>query len=53
LARDAWISSCASVHRAGEKLFVDYAGHTAAVIDPTTGKVRQAQVFVAVWGASN
>jgi transposase len=40
-------------HRAGEKLFVDYAGPTAAVIDRTTGEVRQAQVFVAVLGASN
>jgi transposase len=40
-------------HRVGEKLFVDYAGHTAAVIDRTTGEVRQAQVFVAVLGASN
>lgn len=40
-------------HRVGEKLFVDYAGPTAAVIDRTTGEVRQAQVFVAVLGASN
>ena len=40
-------------HRAGEKLFVDYAGQTASVIDPHTGEVKQAQVFVAVMGASN
>ena len=40
-------------HRAGEKLFVDYAGNTAGVIERTTGAVRQAQVFVAVLGASN
>ena len=40
-------------HRAGEKLFVDYAGHTAAVVDRLTGEVRQAQVFVAVLGASS
>jgi transposase len=40
-------------HRAGEKLFVDYAGHTVAVIDRATGEVREAQVFVAVLGASN
>jgi transposase len=40
-------------HRAGEKLFVDYAGQTVAVIDRTTGEVRQAQIFVAVLGASN
>ncbi len=40
-------------HRAGEKLFVDYAGETAEVIDPETGEVREAQIFVAVLGASN
>lgn len=40
-------------HRAGEKLFVDYAGHTAEVVDRRTGEVRQAQVFVAVLGASS
>ena len=40
-------------HRAGEKLFVDYAGHTVPVTDPRTGNSRQAQVFVAVLGASN
>jgi len=40
-------------HRAGEKTFVDYAGQTVPVIDPKTGEVRQAQVFVAVLGASN
>ena len=40
-------------HRAGEKLFVDYAGQTAEVVDRQTGEVRQAQIFVAVLGASN
>lgn len=40
-------------HRAGEKLFVDYAGQTLAIQDPATGEVRQAQLFVAVLGASN
>ncbi len=30
-------------HRAGEKLFVDYAGATIAVHDPATGELRQAQ----------
>ena len=40
-------------HRAGEKLFVDYAGMRARVIDPETGAVREAEVFVAVLGASN
>ena len=45
--------SMRQVHRAGEKLFVDYAGQTLAVIDPASGEIRRAQVFVAVLGASN
>ena len=40
-------------HRAGEKLFVDYSGLTASVIDPLTGEVKEAEVFVAALGASN
>jgi transposase len=40
-------------HVAGEKLFVDYAGVTVPITDPATGKIRHAQVFVAVLGASN
>ncbi len=40
-------------HRAGEKLFIDYAGHTIAVVNRETGELREAQVFVAVLGASN
>ena len=40
-------------HLAGEKLFVDYAGQTAEVVDRRTGEIRQAQIFVAVLGASN
>jgi transposase len=40
-------------HVAGEKLFVDFAGDTVAVIDPLTGDTRQAHIFVAALGASN
>jgi transposase len=40
-------------HPAGERLFVDYAGHTVEVVDGETGELRTAQVFVAVLGASN
>lgn len=40
-------------HPAGERLFVDYAGHTIDVIDPETGEVRVAQLLVATLGASN
>jgi transposase len=45
--------SMRQVHRAGEKLFVDYCGHTIPFIDISTGEVRQCQIFVAVLGASN
>jgi len=40
-------------YRAGEKLFIDYAGQTVPITDPVTGKVRQAQIFLATLGASN
>jgi transposase len=41
------------VHKAGERVFVDYAGPTIDVVEPTTGEVRAAQVFVGALGASN
>lgn len=41
------------VHAPGEKLFVDYAGHTVPILDRHTGEERCAQIFVAVLGASN
>jgi transposase len=41
-------------HAAGDKLFVDYAGDTVPVIvDRLTGEIREAQIFVAVLGASS
>ena len=40
-------------HRVGEKLFVDYCGPTLPVVNPDTGEIRDAQVFVAVLGASS
>jgi transposase len=40
-------------HRAGQSMFVDYAGMTVPVFDPDTGSVRQAQIFVAALGASS
>ena len=40
-------------HRAGEKLFVDYAGQTVPVVNATTGEITEAQIFIAVLGASN
>lgn len=41
------------MHAAGERVFVDFAGHGMAVIDGSTGEVRRAEVFVAVLGASS
>ena len=40
-------------HKAGEKTFVDFAGPTMEVVDPLTGVVSKAQVFVAAIGASS
>lgn len=40
-------------HRAGEKLFIDYAGQTVPIVHPGTGEISQAQIFIAVLGASN
>jgi transposase len=40
-------------YRAGEKLFVDYAGQTMEITNPETGEVHEAQIFVATLGASN
>lgn len=40
-------------HRAGERLFIDYAGHTIPIVDRHTGEIHSAQIFVAVLGASN
>ena len=40
-------------HRAGEKLFVDYAGRTIGVQSPANGEIEEAQIFVAVLGASS
>jgi transposase len=40
-------------HRAGEKLFIDFAGQTLPIVDSETAVVTQAELFVAVLGASN
>jgi transposase len=40
------------VHKGGEKTFVDYAGMTLPWIDPATGEVHEAQIFVGALGAS-
>ena len=40
-------------HLAGEKLFVDWAGDTMPVFDPTTGEEYCTHIFIAALGASN
>ena len=45
--------SMRQTHRAGEKLFIDYAGPTIPVVCAASGEIRTAQIFVAVLGASN
>ena len=40
-------------HEAGGVMQTDYAGHTVPLIDPSTGEIHQAQIFVAVLGASS
>jgi len=40
-------------HLAGDKVFVDFAGHTLALIDAETGEITEQQIFVAALGASD
>jgi transposase len=41
------------VHRAGEKVFVDFSGLRPEIVDPKTGEVHEVELFVGVLGASN
>lgn len=54
---NAWLSTqrptMRQVHRAGEKLFVDYSGNKPCIVDPATGEATEVELFVAVLGASN
>src|ERR1700716_3096010 len=40
-------------HVAGDKVFVDYSGKKLGIVDPATGEVRDAEIFVSVLGASS
>jgi transposase len=40
------------VHKAGDKMFVDFAGKKLEIIDKTTGEISSVEVFVAILGAS-
>lgn len=39
-------------HKAGDKMFVDYAGKTLEIVHPVTGEIKEVQFFVAILGAS-
>jgi len=39
-------------HKAGDKMFVDFTGKKLTVTNPKTGAKREAEVFVAILGAS-
>src|SRR6185436_9951619 len=41
------------IHRAGDKLFVDYSGKKPCIIDVATGERIEVELFIAVLGASN
>ena len=38
-------------HKAGDKLFVDFAGTKQTITDPDTGEITECEVFVSVLGA--
>ena len=43
--RDSLKRSMRQVHRAGDKLFIDYSGDTVAIIQVETGEIRCAEIF--------
>ena len=45
--------SMRQVHKAGEKMFIDFAGHRPKIQNPMTGEVVEVELFVAVLGASS
>jgi transposase len=53
----AWLAAqrptMRQVHRAGEKLFVDYSGKKPSIVDAATGEVIEVELFFAVLGASS
>ncbi len=39
-------------HKAGDKLYVDFAGKKLSITDKETGEIAAVEVFVAILGAS-
>lgn len=44
--------SMRQIHKAGEKVFIDFSGVRVPIADPLCGEVKYAEIFVAVLGAS-
>jgi transposase len=40
------------VHKAGDKMFVDFTGEKLEVVDPQSGEIKKMEVFVAILGGS-
>lgn len=46
--------SLRQIHKGGDKMFTDYAGHTIPIVmNRSTGEKKSAEIFVAALGASN
>ena len=39
-------------HKAGDKLFIDFTGKKIEIIDPDSGEIEEAEIYVAILGAS-
>lgn len=54
---NAWVAkqkvTMRQVHKAGEKVFVDYAGKKPTIVDAKTGERVEVELFIGVMGASN
>jgi len=51
-----WSKRCKPVmhidHKAGDKMYIDYAGEKLPIVDKETGEIKDAEVFVGILGAS-
>jgi transposase len=41
------------IHKAGDKLFVDFSGDSIPYIDRDTGEIKNTELYVCSWGASS
>lgn len=50
--RRRYTSTMHIVHKAGDKLFVDFAGKKPKIVDQLTGEIKEAEFFVSILGCS-